>query len=580
MARRGKLAEAPRPLGAGSSSCSSSSLATEETETDVRPKTSQNTRSLKKYMNPEFSEATSVLTWNVAAVNNNPFEYWIAFEDDVYKDLMQGVESFLDDPQENDVEVRQVFTEAMFKELAQLCAKEQMLGLEELEQDCWAGGQLRLGRRKIVTEFVKDASLGAKRLISMPDRVTNTINVVTRKESGYRPPPVCRPCVINNYEGDLSTMEVWWEDWKKFMFATPLSVRTRSGSAVQRPVDMLEPILRSKYPAVTEQEERLALPLQLLCQAIFDAVIVHFMNELSPCGEWQVVKSKICEKLYRRKHTTTMEILAKRYNQVHVICLQEVAAVFKDTLEDSALRDTHHLVLPARLDGKRDQNSLILLRKDAWRLESVREVTHVIAGHLEEGFKLADGDLLAIEVACANLARPYLIVSFHGDTNGLLTMPLLRAVEKVLKTNFEKHLVLLALDANVYEQEKDGRKPFGDFIKEIVPMGLTTCWGDNPQVERCRTTCSARTSLQPQLNKAVRYKDRISKGDKNPKDIILFFRTQFEVVPHEKLGHLRPPNPMKDNTGKIAYIEDAIFPTMDFPSDHGILAVAVQPISP
>ena len=37
-------------------------------------------------------------TWNIAAVNNNPFEYWVTHEDAAYNTLMQGVESFIDQP--------------------------------------------------------------------------------------------------------------------------------------------------------------------------------------------------------------------------------------------------------------------------------------------------------------------------------------------------------------------------------------------------------------------------------------------------------------------------------------------------
>lgn len=39
-----------------------------------------------------------VVSWNVAAVNNNPFEYWITHPDPRYKQLMQSVEQFIVDP--------------------------------------------------------------------------------------------------------------------------------------------------------------------------------------------------------------------------------------------------------------------------------------------------------------------------------------------------------------------------------------------------------------------------------------------------------------------------------------------------
>ena len=39
-------------------------------------------------------------TWNIAAINNNPFEYWITHDDADYNALMEGVQSFIDQPGE------------------------------------------------------------------------------------------------------------------------------------------------------------------------------------------------------------------------------------------------------------------------------------------------------------------------------------------------------------------------------------------------------------------------------------------------------------------------------------------------
>ncbi|OLP74669.1 hypothetical protein AK812_SmicGene45727, partial [Symbiodinium microadriaticum] len=55
-------------------------------------------------------------------------------------------------------------------------------------------------RSVLVSEFIKDRSLGSKRLISMPDRITNTIQVVTRAPSEYKPPPKCRPTAFRPWK--------------------------------------------------------------------------------------------------------------------------------------------------------------------------------------------------------------------------------------------------------------------------------------------------------------------------------------------------------------------------------------------
>ena len=60
----------------------------------------------------------SIATWNIAAINNNPFEYWITYkENPKYEELMAKVEHFLENPGSDDVAVSSVFTESMFSQL-------------------------------------------------------------------------------------------------------------------------------------------------------------------------------------------------------------------------------------------------------------------------------------------------------------------------------------------------------------------------------------------------------------------------------------------------------------------------------
>lgn len=60
----------------------------------------------------------SIATWNIAAINNNPFEYWITYKQNPeYEKLMINIEEFLENPGDKDVKVNQVFTEDMFTKL-------------------------------------------------------------------------------------------------------------------------------------------------------------------------------------------------------------------------------------------------------------------------------------------------------------------------------------------------------------------------------------------------------------------------------------------------------------------------------
>ncbi len=169
----------------------------------------------------------SIATWNIAAINNNPFEYWITFPDEIYNKFMFGVEQFLSMPSE-DFRVNTAFTEAMFSELLDLLEDCKFAGLERLKSR-WIED---LSQRRAITDFLKDKSIGDKRLTSMPDRTTNTILL----SDGSR---IMRPSVINAYDGCLLTSaEVWWTEWnstQKRMINRILVVYTRLSSPFVEP---------------------------------------------------------------------------------------------------------------------------------------------------------------------------------------------------------------------------------------------------------------------------------------------------------------------------------------------------------
>ncbi|KAL1520344.1 hypothetical protein AB1Y20_021934 [Prymnesium parvum] len=114
------------------------------------------------------------VTWNIAAINNNPFEYWITHNDKDYNALMEAVQHFIDDPKSRDVPVSQVFSQSMWMELKELMIERGWDGIEQTDK-LW---RTDFSSRKIISEFMQDKTLGDKRLASMPDRYTNTINTV------------------------------------------------------------------------------------------------------------------------------------------------------------------------------------------------------------------------------------------------------------------------------------------------------------------------------------------------------------------------------------------------------------------
>jgi hypothetical protein len=405
--------------------------------------------------------------------------------------------------------------------------------------------------------------LGSKRLASMPDRITNTLNVEGGEGQVYR------PTVINMYAGDLSTLDKWWGAWEKFMFDDKLRIKGKKGVEEKIPYEMLQPIKKAKYPDITSEEENDSLPLQTMCGAIFDAILVHMMNSVSPPSVWQELKKTMVENLNKKKVPHTMSILEDEYINSDIITLQEVSGAFIDQARASKLGRAFHIVAPANLDSVRDQNSVICLNKDTFPKGSSKEITPLVEKSFPEGVDVpvAKGDILAI-TATSKYDIPFVIASFHGDTNGLATKPVLDALVKAMGSDSKlvSHSLVFGMDANTYENAKPGKQQdVLDFGVDYVSHGLTSCWGDVPDPKNY-TTYNARTFLQPQLNKACKSTQKRELGDVNPKDFILFPKKDFSVV-----------QTWKDNTGKKKYIEDMAFPTLEFPSDHGILATIIEP---
>lgn len=83
---------------------------------------------------------------------------------------------------------------------------------------------------------------------------------------------------------------------------------------------LIGPILRSKYPAVTAEEQAASVPLQILCLAILDAVLLHIVSAAGATS-WQTVRRTLCEALIHNKQERTCGILAS-YPEVEVFFIQ------------------------------------------------------------------------------------------------------------------------------------------------------------------------------------------------------------------------------------------------------------------
>jgi len=285
-------------------------------------------------------DSLELVTWNLASPNNNPFEFWVtlAAENTEYVSLMRGVELVMSDPDSRDLPVSRIFTHDMFLDLRQELADQGMGGLDELEL-VWRGDYMH---RRAVSEFLRDKFIGSKRLVSMPDRITNTV-VETSGATMTRPSP------ISASQADIGTVERWWPEWQRYMFHTEASLVGKHGRArkVKALCSLLEPISRAKYPDLSEEEERISLPLQVLCLAVFDAVLVHILHAVAP-DSWQVVKQAVHTALYKNRAAACLSILQRSYGDADAVCLQEVSGALTERLRDALPRFA--VIEPAAVD--------------------------------------------------------------------------------------------------------------------------------------------------------------------------------------------------------------------------------------
>ncbi len=101
------------------------------------------------------NDSLNVVSWNIAAINNNPFEYWITHEDADYNRLMYAVQGFIDAPGERDVAVSAVFGNSQWLELKELMRAEGWSGLARTEQR-W---QSDFQHRKIIRQVSRRSLL-------------------------------------------------------------------------------------------------------------------------------------------------------------------------------------------------------------------------------------------------------------------------------------------------------------------------------------------------------------------------------------------------------------------------------------
>jgi hypothetical protein len=323
----------------------------------------------------------------------------------------------------------------------------------------------------------------------------------------------------------MKTMEEWWRSWIKFLFHTTVEVFGSSSEAVTRPqliFSLIEPISRSKYPAISAEEQSISVPLQILCLAVLDCVFIHILTTVAPLT-WRDIKQGICQALIHGKEQGVCRIISQAYLDIDVFFLQESSAILVHRLHECPPLEAKFAVLvPRVLDSRRNQNSLILVDRARFRAPTSADVTADVLALLGGAF-VSPGDLHAVSIEDV-AGRRWLLASFHGDSNGLSTQPVLACLHQAARARFPDHVLLVGADANTQSVALDSfHRGVEGFRKFLRDAGMLSSWDAAPAAPT--TTCSARSFLQPQPHKAVLHAQRL-RANRHLKDWLIAYDAQ------------------------------------------------------
>eukprot|EP00949_MAST-11_sp_MAST-11-sp1_P000040 g40.t1 len=348
-----------------------------------------------------------------------------------------------------------------------------------------------------------------------------------------RPSKVDRPAMTTCHHNIFNSMTEWLETWVSFMFVEPKAAA------------LIGPLNAGKYPMLTAEEVQLGRPLQLFFLGLFDAALVH--TSLSTPGldvrELGHLRLAICDNIVSQKSAATIDIIAHDLSGCDVVGLQEVNQDLLRRIRSShGIVQNFHIRVPENAGGN-SQISLLLLRKTLF--SDKENVTFVVFEDADCRDYLVPGDIHAV-MAFTDVTGPLLLASFHGDTGGRSTLPvLIRAKQLSDQTNAS---FIGMIDANAHADARGGKLSIDLMDTFLQNHDMRSCWP-----EPTPTTYNTRTLLQPQIYKA-------DTTDRHPKDHIVIFGANAQFNSGKRL-----PEELMHR-----------IPSGIFPSDHAIVVVDID----
>lgn len=263
------------------------------------------------------------------------------------------------------------------------------------------------------------------------------------------------------------------------------------------------------------------------------------------------------------KDDRQIQILADQYSSMDVVCLQEVSVAMVETLHRSLGTD-FHVIAGADASPEQNQNSVILLKRATFP-EAGLEITAEVKTRMVSN-QLSPGDLVV--VLCTDTAGvQYVVASFHGDSDGKSAVPTVGAVASVAAESYPDAKFIAGMDVNTTTPERsvqEHKLSWTTLLDELPKHNLTTAFGDRPPATDY-TSFIARSSLQGQLHKAIPFTEVEAHACKEPKDVVLY-----------RSGEFCRAKCWKDCVGDGSWRQDAVMPSVTFPSDHAIVAAVFK----
>jgi hypothetical protein len=322
--------------------------------------------------------------------------------------------------------------------------------------DMWSQffSQVSAGLWKQFDEFIqKDINyilsvpVANKRLISGPDR--HTSEFVTDDGAVHNRPSVVTNSALRGAVRIDSLME-FVKSWCKFM-------KTHKHARVG-------PLKRSKYPALTKEEEEHSIHLQLLHLFVYDCVMYWIVQQVTSQASFDMAMQGAVS-LREEWQDTQWLAVQDVVSRSTVVFLQECGPTLLSRLHGA------YKCICNGTDG-----TVIILASSCFSTKKVEIV-------------LWDGEFCIIKVLHHDYGPMYLS-SFHGDSDGHLTLPAIKKFAS-LTSDFP---AVMGMDANC----GTGKSLLPTDVSEVVSKCLLQhCWVK----EWPMTTRKHRSWLQTQTHK-------------------------------------------------------------------------------